>query len=118
MLKNYMEILVDEIVVELSSNLKWCHEEECMDDIKSMALNKLQPKYFLSYEDEAEKKAFLLDKQRRISVMAYVVDAREIICKNCKKKWGNLIVLIFNIIHFYGSIYWYHWIYGIYYLSH
>ncbi|MFS8541124.1 MAG: late competence development ComFB family protein [Tissierellales bacterium] len=85
MIKNYMEILVDEIFDEISKNYKICTNETCIDDIKSVALNNLQPQYFTSDVSESEKKAFLLDKQRRIAVMASIISAKETVCKNCKK---------------------------------
>lgn len=85
MIKNYMEILVDEIFDEISRNYKICINETCIDDIKSVALNNLQPQYFTSDISESEKKAFLLDKQRRIAVMASIISAEKIVCKHCKK---------------------------------
>ena len=52
-----------------------------MDDIKSIALNKLPPVYFLSGITEGEKKAFLLDRQRKITVLAKITEAVKIIAK-------------------------------------
>ncbi len=85
MLKNYMEILVDEIYDEISGNYKICNNEKCIHNIKAVALNNLQPKYFTTDASEAEKKAFLLDKQRRISVMASIIEAKKTVCDDCKK---------------------------------
>lgn len=85
MVKNYMEILVDEIFQEVNIKYKVCDNKKCINDIKSVALNNLEPKYFTSAGSEGEKKAFLLDKQRRISVVASIIEAKKIICKNCRK---------------------------------
>jgi competence protein ComFB len=85
MIKNYMEILVDEIFDEIRTNYKICDNKTCIDDIKSVALNNLQPQYFTSTATDSEKMAFLLDKQRRITVMASIISAKETVCKNCKK---------------------------------
>lgn len=85
MIKNYMEILVDEIFNEINAKYKICDDQKCVEDIKSTALNELQPKYFTSSSDEAEKKAFLLDNQRRISVIASIIAAQKAMCSNCKK---------------------------------
>lgn len=84
MIKNYTEILVDEIYTEMKSMLNICITEKCEHDIKSMALNNLSASYFDSNATEADIKAYLLDRQRRISVLAKVAEAVKIICTNCK----------------------------------
>lgn len=82
MIKNYMEIIVSEVLDEVIKNYDICKCEDCIDDIKSIALNNLSPVYFLASDDEGEKKAFLLDRQRRISVLAKVAEAAEIVINN------------------------------------
>ncbi len=77
-----MEILVDEIISEIMENYDICKCDKCIDDIRSIALNNLTPEYFVSSTNEGEKKAFLLDRQRRISVLTKVVEAIEIVSKN------------------------------------
>ena len=86
MLKNYMEVLVDEIYSEVQSIYKDCKTEKCVEDIKSVALNNLPPMYFSNNIDEGTKKAFLLERQRRITVLAKVPEAADIVCANCKNK--------------------------------
>lgn len=86
MIRNYMEILVDEVFNEVKMLYEKCITEKCIHNIKSMALNNL-PTYYFNYEtNEAEKKAFLLDRQRRITVLAKIAEAAEIACFSCKKK--------------------------------
>lgn len=77
-----MEILVDEIISEVIGMYDICKCDECIDDIRSISLNNLVPEYFVSSVDESEKKAFLLDRQRRISVLTKVIEAIEIVSKN------------------------------------
>lgn len=86
MIKNYMEVLVDEIFREMKHSYKICNDEKCEHDIKSIALNNLPPAYFKYDATEAVKKAFLLERQRRISVLAKVAEASEIICSECSRK--------------------------------
>ena len=82
-MKNYMEVLVDEIFKEVQTLYDECLSEKCIHDIKALALNNL-PTYYLSYEaNESEKKAFLLDRQRRITVLAQIADAADLICSTC-----------------------------------
>ena len=85
MIKNYMEILVDEIFKETKISNKVCKNESCEHDIKVTALNNLPPVYFKYDVIAGEKKAFLLDRQRRISVLAKIIEATDIICSYCAK---------------------------------
>ncbi len=80
--KNYMEILVDEITNDVLKQYDICKCENCIDDIKSIALNNLPPAYFLSNVNEGEKRAFLLNRQKRVSVLAQVAEAIKIVSKN------------------------------------
>lgn len=80
MVKNYMELLVDEVYQEIRPLYSNCNIDPCVHDIKSMALNNLPPAYFKENISEGEKKAFLLDRQRRISVLAKVAQAADYIC--------------------------------------
>lgn len=83
MIQNYMELLVDEIYNEVKSLYGNCNIDNCIHDIKSMALNNLPPAYFKYDESEAIKKAFLLERQRRITVLAKVAEAADLVCSNC-----------------------------------
>lgn len=84
MIKNYMELLVDEIYNEVKPVLGHCINEECIQDIKSQTLNQLPPKYFMSYEENSERTAFLLDHQRRVSVLAKMAGVIESSCSDCR----------------------------------
>lgn len=81
MVKNYMEILVQEILDEVIDDYNICKCDECIDDIKSIALNNLTCAYFDSSVDDSKRKAFLLDRQNRIAVLAKVIDAMNIVSK-------------------------------------
>lgn len=84
-----MEVLVDEIYEEVRHNYNPCECENCDDNIKSIALNNLPPVYFMSTASEGEKKAFLLDRQRRITVLAALTQAKELLCKKCNSNKSN-----------------------------
>lgn len=86
MIKNYMELLVDEIFNEIKTSYGICNEKKCQHDIKSIALNNLPTAYFKFDATEADKKAFLLERQRRISVLAKVAEAADIVCNTCASK--------------------------------
>lgn len=84
MILNYMEVLVDEIFNEVRSLYERCISEKCIHDIKSTALNNLPTQYFTFEAEESEMKAFLLDRQRRITVLAQIAEAADTICSYCK----------------------------------
>lgn len=86
MIKNYMELLVNEIYNEVKILYGNCNSPECEHNIKSTALNNLSASYFSYDASEGEKKAFLLERQRRITVLAKVAEAAESICLVCNKK--------------------------------
>lgn len=82
-----MEILVDEIFNEVKYLYKECiNNERCIHDVKSTALNNLPSCYFNFEIEESEKTAFLLDRQRRIAVLAQIAEAADIVCACCKFK--------------------------------
>ncbi len=85
MIKNQMEILVNEVFNEVKSMYGDCISKECIHDIKSFALNNLPPAYFSYTTEESSKKAFLLDRQRRIAVLAKIAEAADYICATCNK---------------------------------
>lgn len=89
-MQNYMEVLVDEIFNEVKERYNICNNKNCENDIKATALNNLPPAYFLSSASEGEKKAFLLNRQRKITVLTKITEAVDIICGKCehKKKRG------------------------------
>jgi competence protein ComFB len=82
-MKNYMEILVDEIYNEVKGLYVDCDTINCSHDIKAEALNNLPTAYFSHDMSEGEKKAFLVERQRRISVLAKIAEAADEICGKC-----------------------------------
>lgn len=86
MIKNYMEILVDEIYNEIKSSLDHCATDDCIHNIKSLALNNLEPKYFLTTDEAGSKNNFLLSPQGRISVLAQLIEAAKFLCSDCPNR--------------------------------
>lgn len=79
MIKNHMELLVDEVYNEVKVLYKNHNNKQCEHDIKSIALNNLPSAYFSYDTSEGEKMAFLLERQRRISVLAKVAEAADMV---------------------------------------
>ncbi|HHV38491.1 MAG TPA: late competence development ComFB family protein [Tepidimicrobium sp.] len=79
-----MEILVDEVYNEVKNQYEVCQYDNCTDDIKAIALNALPPAYFPSYVDEGERKSFLLNRQMKITALAKITEAAQIVAQRCK----------------------------------
>lgn len=74
MLKNYMEIVVDQMLPDILNERELtCNCEFCIEDIKAIALNNLKPKYVVT------KKGILYTKLNEFSVQFRADVTREIV---------------------------------------
>jgi len=84
MAKNYTEILVREVLNEYMKYNQICESDTCKEDIVKTVLNRIPAKYFLSFNNEGEKKVFLLDKQLRLQALVEITSAVSQICNEYK----------------------------------
>jgi competence protein ComFB len=83
MLKNYMEIIVDQLLPDILNNYDGvCKCEECVNDIKAIALNNLKPLYMVTDEGNIFLKLNELQFQFITDVTSQIVKAIEIVSKN------------------------------------
>lgn len=83
MLKNYMEIVLDEAlptVLEKYNNICTC--ERCIEDIKAIALNKFMPLYVVTEKGTVYSKINQLNVQFAADVISEITQAIEIVSKN------------------------------------
>jgi competence protein ComFB len=83
MLKNYMEVIVEHTlpnIIEGYTNL--CKCEICVNDIKALSLNKLQPLYMVTETGNMFLKLNELQVQFKTDVTAQIVQAVETVSKN------------------------------------
>lgn len=81
-LKNYMEILVDEILPGmLQDEMEICKCSRCVLDIKAIALNRLAPKYIVSDIGEIYRRYDDVSKQLEIDVIEAIMRAIELVKK-------------------------------------
>jgi competence protein ComFB len=79
-LKNYMEILVDEILpMMLDKENQICKCEKCILDIKAIALNRLPPKYIVRDIGEIYRRYDELGKQLEIDAMEAILRAIDLV---------------------------------------
>ncbi|OHW61836.1 late competence development protein ComFB [Andreesenia angusta] len=83
-LKNYMETLVDELMVNVlrDYDCPYKEEERFKMDIKAIALNNLPTMYYVSHRGEAYNKVKMLEPQFKLSIIQEIVKAVEIVRKN------------------------------------
>jgi competence protein ComFB len=76
-LKNYMEILVFQVINEVlgNSDQEICKCEDCRLDIAAMALNNLSPRYFASEKGEIFSKLSLSHLAAKTEVITQVTKA-------------------------------------------
>ena len=83
-LKNYTEILVDETLQKLWSELSdVCKCIRCEYDIKAIALNNLPPSYTVTEQGEIFTKVNNFRNQIQIDVIKEVLNAISTVSKNC-----------------------------------
>lgn len=81
-LKNYMEILVDEILPGMLANeMEICKCERCILDIKAIALNRLTPKYIVSDLGEIYRRYDDLSKQLEIDAIEAIMRSIDLVKK-------------------------------------
>lgn len=83
MVKNYTEVIVDEVMADLIRSEKdgffSCQCEDCLDCVRAIALNKLKPFYITCKVGEVFGKYKNMDYQQKSDVVVEVVRAKEIV---------------------------------------
>lgn len=83
MLKNYMEEIVDLLLPNILNDYNnICKCPRCIEDIKAITLNKLQPHYIVTEKGNVYTKVNELVTQFRADIIREVVLAVEIVSKN------------------------------------
>ena len=82
MIKNFMETLVDQAMASLQKNDQNffnCNCEECLDDIRAIALNNIKPNYVTGRAGEIFAKFANKDFQNRADITVEVVKAKQLV---------------------------------------
>jgi competence protein ComFB len=78
-----MEDAVDRVFENMRPNLKGiCTCEQCTDDMKALALNRLKPKYVATHQGEVYSKVGQLHIQSETDIIGAITAAAEIVRKN------------------------------------
>lgn len=83
MLKNYMEIVIDQAlpaILKKYNNICTC--DRCIEDIKAIALNKFMPLYVVTEKGVVYSKINQLNIQFDTDVISEITKAVEIVSKN------------------------------------
>lgn len=82
MIKNYMEIIVDHVllsVFEMPEYQETCKCNSCIEDIKSIALNNLDPKYVATDKGVLYTKLTEMRNQCTVDVTKEIIKAIELV---------------------------------------
>ena len=86
MVKNYMEDLVDQILMDILNNNEdykdVCRCDSCISDIKAKALNNIKPFYITGKKGEIYGEYFIREFQNNTNIVMEVVKAIECIKNN------------------------------------
>ncbi|MBE6066026.1 late competence development ComFB family protein [Clostridium cochlearium] len=83
MIKNYMEVIVDDLFPTIVDEyMDICKCDKCIDDIKAIALNNLEPIYVVSEKGNMYAKSNELNVQFRTDVIKELTEAIEIVSEN------------------------------------
>ncbi len=75
LLRNYMEVVVDEIIKDTQHDLKSCMCEQCMLDLKAIVLNQLPSKYVVTADGEMYMQVVDLMRQHKVDVLTAIMQA-------------------------------------------
>lgn len=79
---NFMEEVVENLIDSVIKDMDICKCEICRADIIALALNELEPKYFVSEKGRVFTKLNYLNPQFEIDATATITKAAETVDKN------------------------------------
>lgn len=83
MLRNYMEIIVDNLLTSILSEYKdICKCKVCIEDIKAITLNNLQPLYISTEKGYTYTKINELKIQFKTTVISEIIKSIDIVYNN------------------------------------
>lgn len=80
-LKNYMEVCVDSIIDSVLNTINCCTCENCVTDIKAIALNSLPPKYIATEKGQLYTKINSIQQQFEVDIISAITNAAAIVSK-------------------------------------
>lgn len=87
MIKNHMEGVVERLLPDvLKGYTDICKCDQCIDDIKAIALNGLKPLYIATSKGEVYSKVNELEAQFKTDAIREITKAIEIVSKNPNHK--------------------------------
>lgn len=78
-IKNYMEDLVEQFLIDLIKDMDICKCEQCRADIEAIALNNLPTKYVVTDTGKTYSKTNILVHQFEVDIISEVTKAAEIV---------------------------------------
>jgi len=81
-IRNYMETCVDDQMSSVLRGVNCCTCENCLLDIKAIALNSLPPKYVVTRKGQLYAKLFTLQQQFDVDIIAAITKAAVIVSRS------------------------------------
>lgn len=83
-LRNYMEILVDQMFDTATRGIDVCKCEKCTLDIKAIALNELKPRYIVADDTELYIKMNLFQQQFHTDIIAALTKGTMLVASSAR----------------------------------
>lgn len=81
-IRNYMEICVQEMLPTILKEINSCACEKCTLDILAISLNSLKPKYVVTKRGELYSKLAMLRHQFDVDIIAAITKAAVIVARD------------------------------------
>lgn len=81
-IKNYMEVIVFNLMSEVLPDINVCRCEKCRLDIAAIALDDLPPKYIVTEKGELYTKIDALQQQFEVDVISAITKAAVLVKRN------------------------------------
>ncbi len=81
-IKNYMEVIVQNLMPEILEDIKMCKCDICKMDICALALNDLPPQYVVTEKGEIYSKINSLRQQFEVDVISAITKAAVLVKRN------------------------------------
>ncbi|MCL2874353.1 MAG: late competence development ComFB family protein [Defluviitaleaceae bacterium] len=80
-MKNYMEDIVDDLMIPILKSMEACSCDRCSFDIKAITLNSLPAKYIVTKKGKFYTKLESLQNQFEVDTIAAIAKAAEIVAR-------------------------------------
>jgi competence protein ComFB len=88
-LRNYMEVCLDETIDRVLDEIGSCRCDDCVTDIKALALNSLTPRYIATDKGHLYSKVDSIRQQFEVDIVRAITDGARIVAQKPRHDKGT-----------------------------